>query len=73
MTTLETIISELSSAPESLLLEVVSFIQSAKNNAALTDSSPRLPRTPNSHQGKIWISDDFNDPLPDKFWVGKEE
>jgi hypothetical protein len=33
MTTLETIISELSSAPEALLVKVASFIQSAKDNA----------------------------------------
>jgi mRNA-degrading endonuclease RelE of RelBE toxin-antitoxin system len=24
-------------------------------------------------QGKIWISDDFNDPLPDEFWLGESE
>lgn len=22
------------------------------------------------NRGKIWISDDFDDPLPDKFWMG---
>jgi hypothetical protein len=72
MTTLETIISELSSAPESLLLEVASFIQLAKNNAILLGNSSSLPRTPNLHQGEIWMSDDFNDPLPDEFWIGEE-
>jgi hypothetical protein len=64
MTTLETIINELSSAPESLLLKVVSFIRSAKDNATLSDNLPSLPRIPNLHQGEIWMSDDFNDPLP---------
>lgn len=22
------------------------------------------------HRGQIWMSDDFNDPLPDEFWLG---
>ena len=24
------------------------------------------------HKGKIWMSDDFNDPLPDELWMGKD-
>jgi predicted DNA-binding antitoxin AbrB/MazE fold protein len=24
------------------------------------------------HPGSIWMSDDFDDPLPDAFWVGEE-
>jgi antitoxin (DNA-binding transcriptional repressor) of toxin-antitoxin stability system len=23
-----------------------------------------------AHLGKAWMSDDFDDPLPDKFWLG---
>jgi hypothetical protein len=72
MTTLETIISELSSAPESLLLEVASFIRSAKDNTIASENSSGSPRTPNLHQGEIWMSDDFNDSLPDEFWIGEE-
>lgn len=69
MTTLEIIISELSAAPEELLLEVARFIQSAKDNASLVSN---LQRTPGLHQGEIWMSDDFNDPLPDEFWLGED-
>lgn len=29
-------------------------------------------RIPNLHPGG-WISDDFNDPLPDEFWLGEDE
>ena len=25
------------------------------------------------HDGQIWISDDFNDPLPDQFWLGDDK
>ena len=24
------------------------------------------------HRGAIWVSDDFDDPLPDSFWLGEE-
>jgi prevent-host-death family protein len=26
-----------------------------------------------SHLGSAWMSDDFNDPLPDEFWIGTDE
>jgi prevent-host-death family protein len=29
------------------------------------------PRTPGLFPG-IWTSDDFDDPLPDEFWLGEE-
>ncbi len=32
----------------------------------------QLKRTPNLAQGKIWMSDDFNEPLSDSFWLGEE-
>jgi hypothetical protein len=72
MTTLETIVSELASAPETLLLEVLDFIHSAKNNSNLSSNSSLTPRIPGLHQGQIWISEDFNDPLPDEFWLGED-
>jgi len=28
------------------------------------------PRVAGLHQGTIWISDDFDEPLPDTFWMG---
>jgi len=28
-------------------------------------------RVPGLHMGKIWISPDFNAPLPDTFWLGE--
>ncbi len=30
-----------------------------------------VPRVPGLHRGAIWISDDFDDPLPDEFWLGE--
>ena len=28
-------------------------------------ATPRLPRRPGGAEGKIWMADDFDDPLPD--------
>ena len=30
------------------------------------------PRVPGLHEGQVWIADDFDDPLPDSFWLGEE-
>ena len=72
MTLLETIIRELSSAPDTLLVQVLNLIHSAKDDHTLSSKSSNSPRIPNLHQGEIWISDDFNDPLPDEFWLGED-
>ena len=31
----------------------------------------KAERVPGLSAGKIWISPDFDDPLPDEFWLGK--
>ena len=33
---------------------------------------PTAPRVAGLHAGAVWISDDFNEPLPEEFWMGKE-
>jgi antitoxin (DNA-binding transcriptional repressor) of toxin-antitoxin stability system len=30
------------------------------------------PRVAGLNQGQIWTSDDFDQPLPDKFWTGSQ-
>ncbi|MBI3851134.1 MAG: type II toxin-antitoxin system Phd/YefM family antitoxin [Verrucomicrobia bacterium] len=30
------------------------------------------PRIFGLHEGEIWMSDDFNAPLPDSFWLGEK-
>jgi hypothetical protein len=36
-----------------------------------TSVAAKPKRTLGSHRGKIWISDDFDAPLPDEFWLGE--
>ena len=31
------------------------------------------PRVPGLSRGEIWVSDDFDDPLPDEFWLGEND
>jgi hypothetical protein len=74
--TKELIANELESTSEDLLSEVLRFIKSIKHqyqesSIAIADT-PRQ-RTPNLEQGRIVMSDDFNDPLPDAFWLGVDE
>ncbi|MCA0456897.1 MAG: DUF2281 domain-containing protein [Chloroflexi bacterium] len=30
------------------------------------------PRVLGLHMGSMWMSDDFDDPLPDEFWLGED-
>lgn len=31
----------------------------------------KAPRVMGLHAGQIWVSPDFDDPLPDEFWLGE--
>ena len=31
---------------------------------------PKTPRAFGQHTGKAWMSEDFNAPMPDNFWLG---
>jgi hypothetical protein len=72
MTIKEEIVSELTLAPETLLIEVLSFIRATKNKSIQLSKSTDFHRVAGLHEGQIWISDDFNDSLPDEFWLGNE-
>ncbi len=72
MTLLETIVKELSSAPEPLLLRVLELIQTEKSSSGEMAGSSYPPRIPGLHSGKVWMSEDFDDPLPDEFWLGED-
>jgi prevent-host-death family protein len=33
---------------------------------------PKKQRVPGLNRGTIWTSQDFDEPLPDEFWLGQE-
>jgi restriction system protein len=66
-------IRELDSAPEPLLVAVLDFIQSKKAKITQVSNQSSTPRIPGLHQGEIWMSEDFNEPLADEFWLGEDE
>jgi hypothetical protein len=73
MNTKELIVSELESTSEDLLSEVLEFVKSIKRQQPISIVTTARQRIPNLEQGKIVMSDDFNEPLPDSFWLGVDE
>jgi hypothetical protein len=71
--TKELIVSELESTSEDLLSEVLQFVKSIKRQQPVSISPTTRQRIPNLEQGKIIMSDDFNEPLTDAFWLGVDE
>jgi len=45
------------------------WIESDKNH--LNNTAPKVPQ-PGLHPGAIWMSEDFDEPLSDAFWLGEE-
>ncbi len=54
-----------------LLAEFLDFLQ-FKKAKPLSSVTPSTERQPCLHPGAFVISDDFNAPLPDSFWLGEE-
>lgn len=73
MNTKELIVREVESTSEDLLSEVLEFVKSIKRQQPISISTVPSQRIPNLEQGKIIMSDDFNEPLPDSFWLGVED
>lgn len=59
--------AELSLEEQQALLERLQFNLEAHLHPVLHG-----PRISGLHAGQWWMSDDFNDPLPDEFWLGED-
>ena len=68
------------SEAERHLKELVSFAAEG-NDVVIADNArpvaklvaiplPGRARVPNLNAGSVWMSPDFDDPLPDSFWLG---
>jgi hypothetical protein len=71
---IELIVQELEKIPEPMQLSVLAFIRSLDRSATLENHQPLElpPRTLGLNRGAMKMSDDFDEPLPDKFWLGEE-
>lgn len=38
----------------------------------LKNNKTKTPRVFGQHKGAVWVSDDFDTPLPDEFWLGSD-
>jgi Protein of unknown function (DUF2281) len=71
---IESIVQELEKIPEPMQLSVLAFIHSLDASATPENHHPSElpPRILGLNRGAMKMSDDFDEPLPDKFWLGKE-
>lgn len=44
----------------------------AENTVSAAHNKPKKPRILGLHPGAFQPSDDFDDPLPDEFWLGED-
>ena len=69
----ETLWREIDSLPESQLKTLWDFVQFLQYTAQKKPETPQISqRIPGPDAGTIWVSDDFNEPLPDSFWLGDD-
>ncbi|MBZ0315435.1 MAG: DUF2281 domain-containing protein [Anaerolineae bacterium] len=52
------------------LEELAQFLEAQRDQVQNTPQQPRILGL-HANTGPFWISDDFNDPLPDAFWFGE--
>ncbi|MGD1912346.1 MAG: DUF2281 domain-containing protein [Rivularia sp. (in: cyanobacteria)] len=71
----ETLIAKLQSlSPEQqqTLLDFAEFLVQRHTQPQPIQTQPAQQRVPDLNRGEIWMSEDFNEPLPDEFWMGEE-
>jgi hypothetical protein len=73
MSTIESIVRELEKIPEPMQLSVLAFIRSLDVSATPENHQPSElpPRILGLNCGAIKMSDDFEEPLLDEFWLGE--
>ena len=58
--------------PSNLQEQVYNFVTFLKSNQAKQITEPQEARILGLHKGSMYMHDDFDDPLPDAFWLGEE-
>jgi hypothetical protein len=72
--TIELIVRELEKIPEPMQLSVLEFIRSLGKSVNTDDRHPSTlpPRILGLNRGEMKMREDFDEPLPDEFWLGEE-
>lgn len=65
------IFAELPAESQAEIIDFAEFLRE-KERKLETEASPPKERVFGMHEGQGWISDDFNDELPDEFWFGED-
>ncbi|MBV6624157.1 MAG: DUF2281 domain-containing protein [Rivularia sp. (in: Bacteria)] len=60
-------LQSLSPEQQQTLLDFAEFL--AQRHAQPQTTQQRVP---DLNRGEIWMSEDFNEPLPDEFWTGEQ-
>jgi Protein of unknown function (DUF2281) len=53
------------------VFDFVAFLAQQRTTAAQNSEQPEQPRVFGQYQGRILMSGDFDEPLPDSFWLGE--
>ncbi|MCT7974865.1 DUF2281 domain-containing protein [Laspinema olomoucense] len=66
---LESAIAQLEKLPPQQQQQVLDYIEFLAQKY-IEPQTPQ-PRVPGLHRGKVWMSEDFNDPIPPEYWSEK--
>ena len=65
---LHTLIDQLPTDLQKEVYDFAAFLLEKKHQQPRTEK----PRVMDLHKGQVWMSEDFDEPLPDEFWLGKD-
>ncbi len=66
---IESAIAQLQQLPLEQQQQVLDYIEFLGQK--YVEPQPPKPRIPGLHRGKVWMSEDFNDPIPPEYWSEK--
>lgn len=68
----EILLNKIQALPPEQLQQIEDFIEFlSQKYVHPKDIIPQPPRILGLQEGKGWISEDFDSPLPDEFWLGE--
>ena len=70
----EILLNKIQALPPEQLQQIEDFIEFLSQKYVhphIEDITPQTPRILGLQEGKGWISEDFDNPLPDEFWLGE--